>query len=148
MAYTEEKIRKMEPALIAKASPVHIENVIKDLIAYALAAPAVANAAEDAVAEAIFKVIKPTNMIDKDWNSGAILGFENGFRDQVKEAARAAIAATAPNTALVEALKRVVLAIDNINVPEGGINGYGALIDAQITCEDALAAHAGQGAKE
>lgn len=47
----------------------------------------------DAVAEAIFKAIKPSNMTDKDWRSGAILGFENGFRDQVKEAAKAAIAA-------------------------------------------------------
>lgn len=68
-----------------------------------LAAPAVSNAAEDAVAEAIFKVIKPNNMTDKDWNSGTILGFENGFRDQVKKAARAAIAAqTKPAVTLTD----------------------------------------------
>lgn len=36
MTYTAEKLRLMDPALIAKASPVHIENVIKDLILTAL----------------------------------------------------------------------------------------------------------------
>jgi len=86
-------------------------------LAACLAAPSVANGAAeiDAVAEAIFKVIKPSNMIDKDWKSGAILGFENGFRDQVKEAARAAIAAlhkpvvAMTDSKLIEALHELAL---------------------------------------
>lgn len=67
------------------------------------------------VAEAIFKVMKPSNMIDKDWSSGAILGFENGFRDQINAAAKAAIAAyTAPHPAEADKLREALSAWESL----------------------------------
>ena len=47
----------------------------------------------DAVAYAIHQVIKPSNMTDSDWHSGAMLGHENEYREKVEQAATRAILA-------------------------------------------------------
>lgn len=50
----------------------------------------------DAVAYAIHQVIKPSNMTDADWHSGAMLGHENEYREKVEQAATRAILAMRP----------------------------------------------------
>lgn len=50
----------------------------------------------DVVAYAIHQVIKPSNMTDSDWHSGAMLGHENEYREKVEQAAARAILALRP----------------------------------------------------
>lgn len=65
---------------------------------YTTPQPAQATQAEvtDAVAYAIHQVIKPPNMTDADWHSGAMLGHENEYREKVEQAATRAILALRP----------------------------------------------------
>jgi len=46
---------------------------------------------EENVARTLFSVMKPSNMIDPDWDSGAILGKDNAFRYQIIKAAKKAV---------------------------------------------------------
>jgi len=42
------------------------------------------------VARAIFRKMKPVNMVERDWDSGAILGRDDEYRKQIMRAAKAA----------------------------------------------------------
>jgi len=43
------------------------------------------------IAKAIFELMHPGNMADRDWDSGAILGADNHYRKQINAAAHRAI---------------------------------------------------------
>lgn len=58
----------------------------------------------------------------------------------VNDFARAIEAASAPNAQLVEAIKGLFLAIDNVSPGPGCTDGFSALLDAQVVAETALAA--------
>lgn len=62
---------------------------------------------ENNAARAIFKVLKPANMIDADWDSGAVLGAGNEFRTSMIEAARAVLKALPAPTEAQGGWKRV-----------------------------------------
>jgi len=75
-----------------KPYPPHF-HLIWDAMLAAAPQPAasVTDVAKDAVAYAIFKVMKTGNMIDKDWHEDVILGLDNEFRNQINQAAKDAI---------------------------------------------------------
>lgn len=56
----------------------------------------ISDAAVEATAFAIFRTLRPSNMIDADWTNGTILGRDNEYRNQIMTAARAAIEAALP----------------------------------------------------
>lgn len=63
------------------------------------------------------------------------------LRSRIQDLVLPAIkSAAAPNSQLVEALRKLILAADNIEPGDGGLSGYGALVDAAIAAEDALSA--------